>query len=122
MVHGRTPGNGFEHLDRALRLHPDLVDHGRIRKPSLVGPLGVRHPDIQSSKREQGGVNDFDKHIDFGFGAVRLLVRNVSDLGVGSQHVCKEGVQNLGVLSQPRKRSGCTDQIDSHCVRLGCVS
>ena len=42
----------------------------------------------------RSGVDNFNEDIHLGFGGVGLEMRNVSNLGVRSQHMCKQGMQN----------------------------
>ena len=109
VVDRRAPGNSLEHVYGLVRLHPDLVHHCGIRKPGLVRPLGIGDPDVHCRERKQGGVDDLNEHIDLGFGGVRLEMRNVSDLRVRSQHVCKQGMQDGCVLRQSRQGCRGTD-------------
>ena len=73
----------FLHL---LRLHPNFVDHVKIRLPRLVGPLYVRNPNVLTGVRKQRRVHHFQEDVCISLFAVRMHVRDARQTDVLSEN------------------------------------
>ena len=103
-----------EELLGLMRLHPNLVDALRIRKPGLVGPLGIGNPDVLRRIGEETGVDDLNEEVNLCLRTLRVEVGDVSNLGILPKHMGDKTMKNRHILRDTCPLAMIADDVDSH--------
>lgn len=102
-------------LLRLMRLDPDLIQVLCQRLPVLERPLGIRDPDVATCLRKESRIQNFQKHIYFGFLTLRIGVGNLTKLDiVFTENVGDNSHEKSCILHEPR--ASIDNEIDSHVL------
>ena len=108
-----TPGLREERLS-LVRLDPDLIHQLTIRLPGLVGPLGVRNPDVLGGVVDQAGVDDLDEEVQLCFRALWIVVGNVANLRLFPKYMGDQTMKNLDILGHTGPLTMVANEVHAH--------